>query len=582
MKIGKWTGKRRWRGAPVCCWPVLLASLLLLLTTACSVQPPSVSSRDPLQVSLTVEGETYNLTTEATNVRELLAEAGVTVAETDQVSPPPFTPLSEGLAVSVVRVTEKIEVIEESLPFERKLVRSETMDADDPPRIVQGGHNGLQEITVRTVFHDGVEVERQQTQVTVLEEAQDEIVMIGVGSSPGDLSFEGVIAYNSGGNALLLRGSTLFPEQLNVDGRLDGRVFQLSPNGNFLLYTQVMSDTGSFNNSLWLLSTESGAEPRPLGIENVLWAEWNPSLVASMEIAYTTGNPVDQPPGWEANNDLWVANVFENEAFPFNPRQIIEAYPATYGWWGGNFSWSPDGRHIAYAYADEVGVIDLGTNVADERRIQLHTFTEFNTRADWVWVPTLTWGPQGRYLAFSSHAGASEEAMLFEIRVADLETGVVLPFVEQAGMWSHPHWSASSVGQPGADAPQRSQIAFLKANNPLDSLRSPYNLWLMDQDGSNQRQIYPPIGENSRFSLEQHFMTWGPGGQDLAFVFDNSLYLFSLERNQAYRVNQDDTLVSRPSWAPYGAAVESEVAPSTILPTPDAQIGNGALDPEDE
>ncbi|MEZ4592374.1 MAG: hypothetical protein R3D55_14705 [Chloroflexota bacterium] len=60
--------------------------------------------------------------------------------------------------------------------------------------------------------------------------------------------------------------------------------------------------------ALWVIGTQRGARPQELGIENVLWADWNPNRLSPYQIAYTTANPVDQPPGWEANNDLWLAD----------------------------------------------------------------------------------------------------------------------------------------------------------------------------------------------------------------------------------------------------------------------------------
>lgn len=558
---------------------LLLLVLALFAGNACTGQPVTTAEDRRIPVSLTVDGQTHNLISEAANVRELLEEAGVSLAPADQVTPPLFTPLTANMSVSVVRVTERIEVIEESIPFQRKTVRSEAMSADAPPRIVQGGRNGLQEITVRTVFHDGVEVERQRTKVTVIEEAQDEIVMIGVGNAAGAFSFDGTIAYISGGNSLVMRGSTLFPESLDTGGNLDGRVFKLSPTGSHLLYTRVMSDTGRFNNSLWLLSTEPGAEPRSLGVENVLWADWNPSLEASMQIAYTTANAVSQPPGWEANNDLWVATVRANPDLPFSPRRIVETYPATYGWWGGNFTWSPTGRYIAYAYADEVGVIDVEAPSVADRRVQLHAFTEYNTRAEWVWVPSISWSPDGRYLVFSTHGGEGTGAMVFDIWVADREGTVILPFVDQAGMWSHPRWSPPmDASVEGGE--RTSYIAYLQATNPLDGLSSPYTLWVMDQDGSNARQVYPPVGEISRFPREHQFMAWGPTGRDLAFVFDDALYLLNLARGQVQRITQDDSVVSRPTWAPYGAGVSENLAPTEEIPLPEP-AGEEPLFPRD-
>lgn len=541
----------------------LLALFILLM--ACATPPTAIDVPQQRQVALTVEGQTHNVITEANNVRELLEEAGVTIGPLDQVTPPLFTPVTADMAVSVVQVTEEIDVIEESISFERKFVRSEALAMDDPPRIIQGGRNGLQEITVRTVYHDGVEVERQRTRITVVEEPQDEIVMIGVGSSPGVFSFEGRLAYINNGSGVILRGSTLLPESLDTGGQLDGRVFSLSPSGEFLLYTRVTTPTAGFNNSLWLLSTAPGAEPRELDVENVLWADWNPSRASSMQIAYTTGRSVSQPPGWEANNDLWLSTVFANEDFPFSPQQLVEAYPATYGWWGGNFAWSPTGEHIAYAYADEVGIINLQPANLGERRVQLEQFTEYNTRAEWVWIPTISWSPDGQFLVYSQHGGENEDAMVFDIRVASTASNVVLPFVEQAGMWSHPHWSPPLV-LSGGPAGATSQIAYLQASNPLDGLRSPYTLWTMDQDGSNTQQIYPPPGENSQFPREQQFMAWGPSGQDMAFVFGDSLYFLNLTSGQAVRITQDDAIVSRPTWAPYGAAIPADLAPTEQVP----------------
>jgi hypothetical protein len=550
--------------------------LILLLIVGCSSQPAPANAPEQRHVELTVDGQTHNVITEADNVRELLEEAGIAVGPLDQVSPAVFTPVTADMSVTVVRVTEEIDVIEESISFERKTVRSEALGVDDPPRIIQGGRNGLQEITVRTVYHDGVEVERQRTRITVIEEPQDEIVMIGVGSAPGVFSFEGNLAYVSNGNGVILRGSTLFPEQLDTGGQLDGRVFSLSPSGDFLLYTRIMTPTAGFNNSLWLLSTEPGAEPRNLGVENILWADWNPSRASSMQIAYTTGRPVNQPPGWEANNDLWLSTIFANEDFPFNPQLVIEAYPATYGWWGGNFAWSPTGERVAYAYADEVGVINLQPANLDDRRIQLDSFTEYNTRADWVWVPTISWSPDGRFLVYNSHGGDDEDAMVFDIRVASVSNSVVLPFVEQAGMWSHPHWSPPVLTSDDGNG-AASQIAYLQASNPLDGLRSSYTLWTTDQDGSNTQQIFPPVGENSRFPREQQFMAWGPTGHDLAFVFADSLYFLNLSSRQDVRVTQDDALVSRPTWAPYGAAIPDDLAPTEQMPL-NALDGDDAAD----
>lgn len=534
-------------------WILILCclSFVPLLIVGCATPAPEFVSQEPVEVVLTVDGESQRLTTEANNVRELLDEAGVSIGDADIVEPPPFTPISDGLEISVIRVTESIEVIEQTIPFQRRSVRNESMSADSPPIIVQSGRTGLQEITLRIVYHDGLEFSRQQTKLTVIEPTQDEIVMIGVGSSPGDVDFTGQLAFISGGNSVIYRGSSAFAEQLDTGGDLDHRVFSLSPTGNHLLYTRVSTETDTFN-SLWVINTVPNAEPRELEVENVLWAGWNPDQVDDPQIAYTTGIPTDLLPGWEANNDLWIGDIPQSSAGRFRPEQIVEAYPATYGWWGGNYAWSPSGQYIAYSHADEVGIIEPEAEEEDIRT-QLQTFPEYNTRADWVWVPTLSWSPDSQFLAYTKHVSTDPIVAEFDTWIVNVESGLANPMAEGSGIWGHPRWSPiTEIIEPPDLGP--SHIAFLRANNPVESQSSTYTLWLMDRDGSNARQLYPAAGENSRFPREQSSLTWGPSGREIAFVYDGDLYLYNLDDNEARRVTQDDNIVSNPTWAPYGRA----------------------------
>ncbi len=543
----KWISKLRLcpTASPLLATGYLLLAILLF---GCS-QPAAVTqSQEPTQIQLVADGQTYNLTTNAATVRELLAEAGLELGELDEVEPPLFTPLADDTAVTVVRVAEEIQIITETIPYERRYVRTDTMTADDAPQIVQPGSPGQREVTIRLLFRDGLESSRIRTNETIIEEPQDEVVLIGIGANRGIAYFPGLLAYISGGVPVLMRGSTAVPEQLPLDGQLDGRVFALSPDASQLLYTQVDAATNSFNNSLWLIGVEPGAVPVDLGVENVLWAGWSPVVTNTWQIAYTTAAASAQPPGWEANNDLWLLTTPITDTTAFTTTQIIDAYPALNGWWGGNYAWSPNGRTLAYSYANEVGLIDTRSPAPNDDRLVLQRFTPYNTRADWVWVPSLTWSPDGRFLAFTQHNGADEQTMQFDSQVVGISVPVAAQFVDQAGMWGHMHWS-----------PDNEHIAYLQTTDPLDSLRSNYTLWLMDVDGSNGRQLYPPPGENSRFSRDQSFMAWSPDGQNIAFIFEDDLFILNLADGSATRVTQDDTFDSHPTWAPYGSVTPVEL-----------------------
>ena len=538
--------------------------LLLGLLASCS-QPVSpiqeASTPTPNTLTLIADGQQQTLSSQATTVRELLDEANITLNPSDEVTPPLFTPLSDNLTITIVRVSESVEIVPQSIPFSRKIVRNETMAADDPPRIIQPGQAGLQEQTIRIVFRDGLEAERFVTQVTIVEPTQDEIVMVGIGGGTGNINFTGTLAYINGGQALLLRGSTAFAESLNTGGNLDGRVFRLSPSGSHLLYTRVLSSTTRFGNSLWVVGTEQDAQPRPLEVSNVLWADWDPSS-DQLDIAYSTAIPTDLPPGWEANNDLWLGTILSNS---FEPRQLVESYPATYGWWGGNYAWSPQGQLIGYSFANEVGVIDTNPATTADRRRVLQRFTEYNTLSDWVWVPTLSWSANGRYLTFTTHGSTTPEELVFDSWIVDVRSETAVKLLNQSGMWANLYWT--SVLTPTLP---NSQLAYLQATDPLNSQRSNYTLWLMDSDGSNGRQLYPPVGENSRFPREQQSLAWGPTGQELAFIFNDNLLIMNLETGEAVPATQDDAISSHPTWAPYGIALTNPkpTPPPTPSPTP--------------
>lgn len=546
----------------------LLALPVLLLAVGCVVpSPDSISvaptAAVPIVVSLTIDGQTSELSTTATSVGGLLDEAGISLAPTDEVTPPVSTALTSlsPRQVTIVRVSEQVESVIEDIPFARQIVRSAEMSPNEPPKVLQTGQPGQQEVTYRIVSRDGQEAERWRTTTNVLKAARNEVVLIGVGATAASATFEGLLAYIDDGRPVILDGSTDRARQLEIEGRLDGRVFQLSPDGRWLLYTVAAGDEeAAFGNSLWFIEAAGGSAPQPLGIDNVLWAAWDPSQVQPPRLAYTTARSTALPPGWEANNDLWLLEFPADETLISSPVRLIETYPATYGWWGGTFSWSSAGDRLAYAFADEIGLVampapgslDAGATAllgADRTSFQpLVAFTPYDTRSDWAWVPGLSWSPDGTLLLYGMHAPADPlQADPFDLRyLGPDERGGLLR--EAVGAWAFALWSP-------ADAVGGSRLALLQATDPADSLDSSYTLWLADADGSNAERLFPPEGEVSLFPPDQQFMAWGPDGARMAFIFDDTLHILSLLDGELYRAAGDDTVDSRPTWAPYGAVL---------------------------
>ena len=194
--------------------------------------------------------------------------------------------------------------------------------------------------------------------------------------------------------------------------------------------------------------------------------------------------------------------------------------PAPYSWWGTNFALAPDGRAVAYAFANQVGFSEISGDSVVPRQV-LKSFAPFRTRADWVWVPQVAWSPDSRYVIAAVHApldnpNVANDNPSFELWALARDGSVRAPLAKQTGMWAAPAWSLP-------DARGESKIAFGVALSPSDSERSRYALYVMDRDGGNKKQIFP---QNTEDGLTVVQVAWSPAVRHLIAVRDNDLWLY--------------------------------------------------------
>ncbi len=548
---------------------VLLLAILLFALTACwpaattdtslsAADAPVLQHRD---VRVIADGVEQTLTTSARTVGEAVAAAGLTIGPADEVSPPAWSPISGPppvTEVTIVRVTESEEISSATIPFQREFVRSAELSPTDQPIIVQRGQDGVQEVVYRITYQDGLERDRWVTEVRTIEPAIDEIVMVGVGADQSEQSVAGTLAYISDGRPVIVRDSTERAFSIETAGALDGRVFQLSPDGAWLLFSRADSDA-AFDNSLWIMATNRDAVPVPLNIDNVLWAAWDPSRSDQPRIAYTTARALPNPPGWEANNDVWLLTLDTLPSVDTAPIRLANALPATYGWWGGTYAWSPNGSFLAYAFADAIGLLPVPEEVAEETPLlddllsaasvepqPLRAFTPFDTGAEWAWVPSLAWSDDSNHLVYTEHSlGETDGASRFDVRQSTLGQSEATTVATQAGIWSHAAWSA-----PNSSA--SSALYFLRATEPGTGLGSDYALWRAEDSGADAAQVFPEPGQPGSFPAIPQFIAWGPGGEQAAFIFDEALHIIDINTGAVFRQRQDDSLDSHPTWAPYG------------------------------
>ena len=520
------------------------ASLLLLLLSLAACVPDSSSHT----VTLIADGETRSLATDALTVRDLLAEASITLDENDRAVPVETTFIENGMTVRVIRVEVYSETEQRELPFERRTVHDASIPEGET-RLLEPGVTGIEELTYRVTVEDGVEVERQLVQRVTLQEPRTEVILIGIQAELKPMPITGTVAYIANHNGWVMQTTSLNQRRLTHTGDMDGRVFALSSDGSYLLHTRVAlpstppsippnggeeggGETAPLN-TLWIIETATAdAEPMQLQAESILWADWDPKCKITptgtgCRIAYSTGTQAEGSPGWKAENDLWIARFRPSDGQLLGERRIVEpSAGGAYGWWGTTYAWSPDGRSLAYARANEVGVI----NSASGAQTPLARFPPYRTYAPWVWTPTVSWSPEGKFIVTTLHGPAPtgeapEDSPVFDIWALAADGMITAELTSEAGMWAAP-----------AYAPEGDHIVFGHARSPYTSYTSGYALYLMDRDGSDRRPLFPPEEE---IGLEYPEMAWGPEGDRLIVVYQGNLYLIDIADGEVHQLTDE-------------------------------------------
>jgi hypothetical protein len=493
-----------------------------------------------INVLVIADGKQVNLEMPSgTTVQHALENTGISLENLDRVRPPVYTLLSDQSEVRVIRVREEFEVEETILPFTSQTIYNESLPNEQKMRI-QKGENGIQQNTYRRVFEDNLEVSRSLFKSETIQEPQPEIWMVGRQTTFHALDIPGQLAYLSAGNAWIMTGNTSDRRPLVTSGDLDGRVFALSPNGEWLLFTRKSAkDPSEEINTLWVVSTSEKPVEFDLNTKNIIhYAEWVPGTETT--VTYSTVEPRATAPGWQANNDLFLLT--------FSPisgtlRKQEEIYPANtggvYGWWGTTFSWSPDAESLVYARTDKIGLVELGEK---PQLIPLLEVDYYNTHSGWAWVPGIAWAPDKSFLYIVTHAPQfglidQETSPLFNLTAFGINNSVTLDLSLNTGMFAYP--SPSPLTGNGF------WIAFLQATIPDQSETSAYRLVLMDRDGSNRRVVFPLEGSRG---LEPQKVVWSPDSVDqrgfaMAVLFQGNLWLVWTDGQNAQQITGDGSIL---------------------------------------
>ena len=525
----------------------LLLLMVIVVTAGCS-SPELAAPRKNILVAVDAGSKEYEVELSAgSTVQDVLDAVDEQLEGKDRVEPSSSTILEEDAVVRIIRVEEEYETLEEVIPYQ--VIRQATENLPEgEEQLLQAGEHGLEEVSYLRVLENDREVSYQEINRVTVKEPVNEIILIGRQASLAPVSLPGTLVYLSDGNAWKMERSSSNRSLVVATGDLDGRIFQLSEDGQWLLFTRKEDDEDVIN-SLWAaqITGEEGALV-DLEVNDVIhFADWIPG--AEQEVVYSTVEPRVAAPGWQANNNL-VVKRFGVNGWSEVSDTLLENYIGIYGWWGTDFAMTPDGEGAAFASPDEVGWIE----VESKQRRTLLDLTPYKTRGDWAWMPGLGISPDGRVLYTVNHAAdpaspSGEESPYFDLVGIPLDSGITITLQENVGMFAYPLPSPAFEKSSGE---QGYQVAYLQAALPELSESSSYRVALIDRDGSNQVILFPSP-DRSGLEPRRGWGAWGPAGEgsdarySLAVLYEGDIWILNPVSGQATQVTGDGR-VQRLDW----------------------------------
>jgi uncharacterized protein YabE (DUF348 family) len=166
---------------------VVLSEAGIQLYAADFIDPPAdmplnaemtITYRPSQELRVTTSTGVLTIRSSAGTVGEALAEAGIPLEGLDYSLPAESEALPADGQVRVVRVSESLQLVQKSIPFETETVSSPNV-ALGQEEIAQPGQDGLAIVRTRIRYEDGREVSRTVEDETVVRPPQKRIVNTG-------------------------------------------------------------------------------------------------------------------------------------------------------------------------------------------------------------------------------------------------------------------------------------------------------------------------------------------------------------------------------------------------------------------
>ncbi|MGS0745676.1 3D domain-containing protein [Syntrophomonas erecta subsp. sporosyntropha] len=130
------------------------------------------------KVKVIADGETREVISTPVTIKEAIHLAGVELGEKDVVKTLPAKKTTPGQEIEVIRVSEKEEVVEEPVSFGVETTIDNTLEKG-LTRTLSQGIDGLARNTIKVIYHNGQEVDRQVVASEVIKEPHNKVVAMG-------------------------------------------------------------------------------------------------------------------------------------------------------------------------------------------------------------------------------------------------------------------------------------------------------------------------------------------------------------------------------------------------------------------
>jgi len=293
---------------------------------------------------------------------------------------------------------------------------------------------------------------------------------------------------------------------------------QISPNGQWVVYTVATVSDEETVNTLWLVRAgenladvaTSSVPPTSQRRPTMDWPDQRSAASPLLAAGWNASNPRWSPDSTkiaflsdrEDQRGLWIVSLDKRE-----PRFIASLQSTTFfiTYAGESVAWAPDSRRIAYISATEELTEPPAsfTSQADPRvidRIQYKSRTSFSdNRRTHVWITAIdkpeprqltsgsyydhaiTFSPGGDEIAFLSNHEADPDANNnSDIFAVDLH-GEVRQITATRGCEYEPAWS-----------PDGKWIAYTATRRDvttIDSVAEDTHIWMISASGSNSREL---------------------------------------------------------------------------------------------